>query len=92
MTSAQLMILSAHLASAAAAPVPSPCVSICHMNEATGLCEGCFRTIDEIMAWGALAENAKRGVWARIEQRAQEAIAASAEVPEGAPGTKSDNA
>jgi glyoxylase-like metal-dependent hydrolase (beta-lactamase superfamily II) len=33
-------------------PVPSPCINICRMVPATGLCEGCMRTIDEIVAWG----------------------------------------
>jgi predicted Fe-S protein YdhL (DUF1289 family) len=32
--------------------VPSPCISVCRMDAATGLCEGCFRTLDEIAAWG----------------------------------------
>jgi predicted Fe-S protein YdhL (DUF1289 family) len=51
-------------------PVPSPCVSVCRMDAASGLCEGCLRTLDEIAAWGGLAEPDRRAVWARIEQRA----------------------
>ncbi len=27
---------------------PSPCIAVCRLDEATGFCEGCFRTIDEI--------------------------------------------
>ncbi len=30
---------------------PSPCVSICKLNKATGFCDGCFRTQDEIASW-----------------------------------------
>ena len=47
-------------------PVPSPCVNVCRMNAASGLCEGCARTIDEIATWAALDDDAKRAVWARI--------------------------
>ncbi|MFM9835142.1 MAG: DUF1289 domain-containing protein [Methylophilaceae bacterium] len=35
----------------AKAEVQSPCISICSMNEATGLCVGCFRTMEEIEQW-----------------------------------------
>ena len=28
--------------------VPSPCISVCRMDEATGLCQGCWRTLGEI--------------------------------------------
>ena len=30
--------------------VPSPCINVCKMNERSGLCEGCLRTLDEIAA------------------------------------------
>jgi predicted Fe-S protein YdhL (DUF1289 family) len=39
------------------------------MDAATGLCEGCFRTLDEIAAWGSLDEAGRREVWQLIEQR-----------------------
>ena len=47
----------------------SPCISVCRMGATTGLCEGCFRTRDEIAAWGGAGEAAKRATWARIQQR-----------------------
>lgn len=53
--------------------IPSPCISICRMNPATGLCEGCFRTIDEIVQWGTASEEFKRAVWVEIKRR-QEAL------------------
>lgn len=52
-----------------ASAVPSPCVNVCRMNAANGLCEGCARTLDEIAAWGGLDEEAKREVWHRIGLR-----------------------
>ncbi len=52
-----------------AADLPSPCISLCQMNTHSGLCLGCFRTIDEICAWSALGDSGKRAVWRLIEQR-----------------------
>lgn len=49
--------------------VPSPCLSVCRMNEASGLCQGCYRTIDEIVQWGSADDESKRAIWSRIEQR-----------------------
>ena len=49
--------------------VASPCVSICNINDDSGLCEGCFRTLDEIAVWAQMDNAAKREVWRRITQR-----------------------
>ena len=49
--------------------VPSPCMSVCQMDEALGLCKGCLRTLDEIGAWGNADVAFKRRVWAAIEAR-----------------------
>jgi len=49
--------------------VPSPCVSVCRIDEASGLCVGCLRTLDEIAAWSALDNAGKRAVWQAIAQR-----------------------
>lgn len=50
-------------------PVPSPCVNVCRMNEATGVCEGCWRTLDEIAVWSLLDETEKRAVWSDLARR-----------------------
>ena len=49
--------------------IVSPCISVCSMHAATALCEGCFRTGDEIAAWGTAGKDAKLAIWARIEAR-----------------------
>jgi predicted Fe-S protein YdhL (DUF1289 family) len=49
----------------------SPCISVCRMSEKTGLCEGCFRTLEEITGWGHRAPEAKKDVWRLIAQRLQ---------------------
>ncbi len=51
------------------APVASPCINVCRMDEATGWCAGCLRTLDEIAAWSALGEADKRAVLLRLSQR-----------------------
>ena len=49
--------------------VASPCINVCRMDERSGLCEGCFRTIDEIACWSGYAREDKLAVLARIEAR-----------------------
>jgi predicted Fe-S protein YdhL (DUF1289 family) len=56
------------------------------MDEASGWCVGCGRTIDEIAAWSALDDAAKRVVWemlparmARLGSLAQPAVARAAQ-------------
>ena len=49
--------------------VPSPCISVCAIDEATGLCAGCLRTLDEIAAWSVLDDGERRAVWTRIGER-----------------------
>lgn len=45
------------------------------MNEATGLCEGCLRTLSEIAAWGSLNDTQRRAIWLRIRERRAQAQA-----------------
>jgi uncharacterized protein len=49
--------------------VASPCISVCVMDAASGLCIGCWRTLDEIAAWGTLDADGKRAVLAAIRER-----------------------
>ena len=54
---------------AASPGVPSPCTSVCRIDEATGWCQGCARTLPEIAAWAGLDEGGKRQVWALLPDR-----------------------
>jgi len=56
-------------AAAAGADVASPCNNVCRMNASTGLCEGCFRTLDEIAAWSAMSDAEKRAVLVQLPAR-----------------------
>lgn len=49
--------------------VPSPCINVCVMDEPSGWCTGCFRTMDEIVAWSVAANSAKLEVLATLPQR-----------------------
>lgn len=55
----------------AATPVPSPCVSLCQMDAGSGLCQGCLRTLAEIVQWSGASDDAKRTIWAEIRRREQ---------------------
>ncbi|MGD2141458.1 MAG: DUF1289 domain-containing protein [Burkholderiales bacterium] len=50
-------------------PVESPCVNVCQIDSATGLCFGCMRSMDEIANWLEMTNEEKRQVLDRIEQR-----------------------
>lgn len=56
-------------APADALPVPSPCTNVCRIAVASGWCEGCYRTIDEITVWSRLDDDAKRAIWLQLDQR-----------------------
>ena len=49
--------------------VPSPCICVCTMDQATGLCIGCYRTLDEIAGWSGMDDAQKREVWRRLGER-----------------------
>ena len=50
-------------------PVPSPCNSICTIDQVSGCCTGCFRTLDEIAMWSVLDDAEKRAVWHALALR-----------------------
>jgi len=49
--------------------VASPCIKLCVIDEPTGLCAGCFRTLDEIAAWIELSAVARRAVLDQLAGR-----------------------
>ena len=53
--------------------IESPCIGVCAMDEATGFCQGCYRTIEEIQGWWDLDSMQKQVVVdeanARLEQQ-----------------------
>jgi len=51
------------------AAVASPCTSVCTIDAVTGLCAGCYRTLDEIAGWIDLPEQRKRTLLATLATR-----------------------
>ena len=58
--------------------VPSPCISVCHIEQHSGWCLGCWRSIDEIAGWGAMSDPQKRVVWTLLPQRRHAQLARDA--------------
>lgn len=51
--------------------ISSPCIKICIMDAASGLCQGCGRTLDEIAGWTLLDEAARKTLMAELPRRLQ---------------------
>ncbi len=49
----------------------SPCTGTCTLDSLTRLCQGCARTMDEIMAWPSASAAKKHAILAAIDQRRQ---------------------
>ncbi len=46
--------------------IPSPCISVCQIDDATDCCIGCRRSIDEIRDWPIMTAGEKTAALARI--------------------------
>lgn len=49
--------------------VASPCISVCTMDEASGFCLGCGRTLPEVAAWMRMSDAQKRAVLEQLAAR-----------------------
>ena len=47
----------------------SPCTNICKLNPKNNLCEGCFRTSEEISNWSKYSDVEKRNIIAILKNR-----------------------
>jgi predicted Fe-S protein YdhL (DUF1289 family) len=48
--------------------VPSPCISLCRLDEHK-VCLGCFRHVEDIREWRAADDQRRRVIVAQAEQR-----------------------
>ncbi len=48
--------------------VPSPCIRNCCLDE-NDVCMGCFRTVEEIIAWGGADNGQRRRILENAERR-----------------------
>jgi hypothetical protein len=51
--------------------VETPCINVCVIDQASGLCEGCRRTLAEIAAWGTLGQAERRRIMAELPARTE---------------------
>ncbi len=45
----------------------SPCINNCKLNEISNICDGCGRTIKEIMQWTIMSDEERKEIMIRIE-------------------------
>ena len=53
--------------------IASPCIDVCKIDEASGLCQGCARTLAEIGAWGAAGDDERLRILAAVARRRADA-------------------
>ena len=71
--------------------LPSPCIDVCRMDKASGLCEGCLRTLDEIAAWAAAPDEEQRLILAAIAKRRASLSPRFVKIPPPPPFVKGGN-
>ena len=49
--------------------IESPCIRDCRVDQVTGFCVGCFRTLREISYWASYTPAERRRVMTLIETR-----------------------
>lgn len=60
-------------------PIYSPCIRICSVNPATGLCDGCYRTLPEIAKWTRFTEEEREAILAELPARGEQVEASRVE-------------
>ena len=51
------------------AKAATPCIGICSLDAATGVCEGCLRNLGEIARWSSMQEPERQAVMAGLAPR-----------------------
>ena len=50
-------------------PIVTPCIKVCFVDDASGLCLGCLRTVPEIAGWSAMSAAAREAVTRGLSAR-----------------------
>jgi predicted Fe-S protein YdhL (DUF1289 family) len=50
-------------------PIATPCIKVCIVDGASGLCLGCHRTLPEIARWSALSDAERVEITAALPAR-----------------------
>ena len=51
------------------APIRTPCITVCVMDDESGLCLGCFRTLAEVATWSRMTPEARDATMAELPSR-----------------------
>jgi hypothetical protein len=51
------------------APMDSPCIKICEIDQVSRVCRGCFRSLNEIAAWASISDRDRRRIMAELPAR-----------------------
>ncbi|HEX3943417.1 MAG TPA: DUF1289 domain-containing protein [Rhizomicrobium sp.] len=49
--------------------IESPCIKVCTMDAASGLCIGCGRTLDEIARWSSFTHAERCAIMGALPER-----------------------
>jgi predicted Fe-S protein YdhL (DUF1289 family) len=49
--------------------VKSPCIGVCAVDEDSDLCQGCYRTLDEIKGWWDMPQDEQKNLILKLEER-----------------------
>ena len=51
------------------AAIATPCIKVCYIDDPSGLCLGCFRTLAEIARWQHLEASERAQIMAELPAR-----------------------
>jgi predicted Fe-S protein YdhL (DUF1289 family) len=51
------------------APIRTPCIKVCIVDGESGLCLGCYRTLQEVAAWASFSEATREQLMAELPAR-----------------------
>jgi predicted Fe-S protein YdhL (DUF1289 family) len=52
----------------------TPCIKVCALDSASGLCTGCGRSLDEIARWGSMSDAERAAIMRELPGRMHEAV------------------
>jgi predicted Fe-S protein YdhL (DUF1289 family) len=54
--------------------IQSPCIGVCTVDDSTGMCLGCYRTVDEIKGWWDMNPKDQKNLLIALEKRQAEQV------------------
>lgn len=51
------------------APIKTPCIKVCVVDGASGLCLGCYRALNEVAGWARLTDAEREAIMAELPSR-----------------------